>query len=239
MPWNRGFGFLSLNPPTTEANVRAIQTVHDGKATGWEVSLSLEVKIPPEPDSLRHAAEHLLGKSDDEIRSVVRHVVESNVPALLARMPADPPGPDWERLAAEVEACVAPELVDYGLVVRSVSVTGLQRIQPVSSLARVEEPRHEESPSTDRSTVEVAQSDFALRLARVERGLSIMGAQVVRMVREPVPGALSDGTALNAPSGEAETALEATSEETYDSTGSGRPPRVPRPTRVARSTEEA
>jgi hypothetical protein len=238
-PWNRGVGFLTLSPPATDASVRSLHTVDDGRATGWEVSVSVQVKIPTEPEALRHAADHLLGKPDEEVRALVRQAVERNVPAVLARMTPGPAEPDWERLAAEIEASVAPDLVDFGLVVRSVAVTGLQRIAPVAALVRTPEVR--ESPRTPATRVSASDpdSEFALRLARVERGLSIMGAQVLRMTQEPSPAAIGEVPILERSLADPGSTPEELGDEAYNSTGSERPPRTTRPSRAARSSEEA
>jgi hypothetical protein len=135
-PWNRAVGYLSLEPVVADVTVRSMQSLEGTHAAGWEVRIRAAAKIPTEPGLLVSAAENLLGKDEEEVRTIVRQAVEAAVPTVLARLRAGTTEPDWDRLAAEVQACVASDLVGWGLSVRSLSVTELHRIAPPEPLAR-------------------------------------------------------------------------------------------------------
>jgi hypothetical protein len=127
-PWRKGAGFLTLEPIDVDATVQVRPAGANVLGAGWEVSISVQVKIPAEPSMLRSAAENLLGKSVEEIRRLVGRVVEGATPPVLIRLGiADAPD-DWERLAAEIQASVARDLVVDGLVIRNLSIKELRRL---------------------------------------------------------------------------------------------------------------
>jgi len=200
-PWNRGVGHLSLEPVDVDLTVRSMHALEGGRTSGWETRLRVQAKIPAAPGLLEAAAENLLGKAEEDLRAIVRHAVEGVVPAVLARWQPEPGEPDWERLAAEIQASVAPDLIALGLVVRSLSVTELRRLTPTdASLPTVPAlPARSGSPAGESSNLGPRLANFDLRLARAERSLGIMGAEVVRMVREtassfgePTPASIFD-----------------------------------------------
>ncbi|MGI0156134.1 MAG: hypothetical protein ACREDE_08430, partial [Thermoplasmata archaeon] len=186
VPWNRGVAYLSLAPVDAEVTVRSLHAVNGGRATGWEARIHVQAKIPAESNTLLSAAENLLGKNEEEVRLVIRHIVEGAVPAVLARLRPAEGEPDWDRLAAEIESSVAPDLITTGLVIRTLSITALHGITPVDGAAPPPANRPSESlPALTAPPPRVLSSaDVELRMARVERGLGIMGAELVRIVRD-------------------------------------------------------
>ncbi len=127
-PWRKGAGFLSLEPIDVDATVRVQPAGANVLGSGWEATLSVQVKIPAEPGMLRAAAENLLGKSLEEIRRVVGRAVEGATPPVLIRLGAEKAPEDWERLAAEIQASVARDLVVDGLVIRTLAIKELRRL---------------------------------------------------------------------------------------------------------------
>jgi hypothetical protein len=236
-PWNRSVGYLSLVPVEVDLTVRSLHSLAANAASGWEAQIGVQAKIPSDPSFLATAAENLLGKDDEGIRAVVRRVVEGAGPAILARYgPADPE-PDWEALAAEIQAAVAAELVAVGLIVQNLSVKQLVRLtrgagaaaltisRPEMPRSTTAEPEGEAPPSTG----------IDLRLARLERSVGVLGAQIDRVVQD---GALPQGRL--APGVRADpspsTIVEAPAPGSrpgralvHDSMGGDSPPR-PRPT---------
>ncbi|HEV2520048.1 MAG TPA: hypothetical protein VGX00_05440 [Thermoplasmata archaeon] len=130
-PWRTGAGYLSLEPLDVDTTVRVRSTGSEVLAPGWEAVISAQVKIPAEPSMLRAAAENLLGKSRAEIGRLVSRAVEGAAPPLLVRLTGGQEGADWERLAAEIQASVARDLVVDGLTVRSVALKELRRLPEV------------------------------------------------------------------------------------------------------------
>ncbi len=237
-PWNRAVGHLSLEPVVTDLTVRAVQSLEGTHAAGWEVRLRVATKIPTEPGLLATAAENLLGKDDEEVRRIVRQAVEGVVPTVLARLRASVAEPDWERLAAEVQATVAPDLVTWGLTVRSLSVTELHRIVPATPSATANESLPAPAVTPDAGAIAVARLFQRLdaRLAAAERNLATLATETVRT--RPDRPALGDGSqilsVLDLPLGygtvEWETPDGGTPAGIDDSTEGGAPPR---PTRAA------
>lgn len=184
-PWNKGFAHLSLDPVAVDVSVRSLNSLEGNRASGWEVALQVRVKIPAEPGSLARAADNLLGKTDEEVRALIRSSVEAAVPAVLSRLRHDAGEPDWDRLAAEVQAEVAPDLVGWGFLVRNVSVTELHRILPVEPPGFL--PSRRPSPPTTPAG-EAPRPDTTLafldaRLARVERNLGVTSVALERLCR--------------------------------------------------------
>jgi hypothetical protein len=188
-PWNRGVGHLSLEPLVVDLTVRSMHAVEGGRASGWETRVRVQFKIPADPDLLVTASENLLGKTEEELRALVRHAVEGVVPAVLARLRPEPGEPDWERLASEIQASVASDLIALGLVVRTLSVTELHRISPTEHSSAITPPPavRSGSPPADFSNLSPRLAHFDVRLARAERSLGIMGAEVVRLARANTP----------------------------------------------------
>ncbi len=185
-PWEKGVGHLSLDPVAVDVAVRTVHALEGIHASGWEARLVIEAKIPTEPTLLATAAENLLGRTEDEVRTIVRRAVEGVVPGLLARLRPEPGEPDWDRLAAEVEASVAADLVGWGLVVRRLSFTQLHRILPADSApANGTAPTLPALPSTTSSReIATAVGRLEARLARTERSRGGVGSEGLRMRQE-------------------------------------------------------
>jgi hypothetical protein len=181
-PWNKGVGRLSLDPVSVDLSVRSMHALEGAHASGWEMRLRVEVKVPAEPASLARAAENLLGKTDEEVRALVGRTVETAVPAVLSRVPLEHEEPEWDRLAAEVQASVAPDLMAWGFVIRTLSVTELRRIRPVESTVAHVSAKPVALP--DPAAPEAVRASLDSRLARAERNLGIVSAAVARMYQE-------------------------------------------------------
>jgi hypothetical protein len=236
-PWTKGIGYLSLDLVSVDVNVRATGMGSDKPGTGWEARIGLEVKVPSEPRALLTAAERLFGKSPEEIRTLVRHAVEGIAPTVLFRLRSAEGPIDLEQLAAEIQAAVAPDLIANGLWVLSLSVRELRQVRseavginlPVETKGAF---AREPPVSSGDARAWLAGVDF--RLARVERSLGIMGAEIVRMARE------SSGTPLEAGSvpvfdyplgtvvGPEELALDPSRDPSQDSIGDNPPMRASR-----------
>lgn len=181
-PWNKGVGRISLDAVSVDLSVRSMHVLDGTRASGWDIRLQIQVKIPTEPGSLSRAAENLLGKSDEEIQTLIRRTVEAGVPAVLSRLRTEDGGPDWDRLAAEIQASVAPDLVAWGFVVQTLSVTELHRILPVegsTSLTIAKSIPHQGSAG-DREITNALLGGLDSRLARAEYNLGIVAAVIAR-----------------------------------------------------------
>jgi hypothetical protein len=185
-PWNRGVGNLSLDPVVADLTVRSIHALEGSRASGWETRLRVQAKIPTDPALLVTAAENLLGKTEEDLRTILRHAVEGAVPAVLARLRPEQGEPDWERLAAEIQVAVAPDLIALGLVIRALAVTELRRIAPTEPTAPMvpPPPARTESRVAESANLGRLLASFDVRLARVEQSLGILAGEVLRVTRE-------------------------------------------------------
>jgi SPFH domain / Band 7 family len=182
-PWNRGVGRLSLDPVSVDLSVRSMYAVDGARASGWEVRLRLQAKIPADPVLLTRAAENLLGKTDEEVQTIIRRTVEAAVPSVVARLRLDEGEPDWDRLAAEVQASVAPDLLALGFVIRTLSVTELRRILPAETSTALASAKPASAPASagTRTNVDAFGSGLDARMVRAERNLELVSAVVARM----------------------------------------------------------
>jgi hypothetical protein len=182
-PWRRGSDTLSLSPVDAEARVIVAAANAESADVPWEVRMAVQVKIPTDPRMLSAAAENLLGRTEPEIRVLVIRTVESIAPAVVLRELSHDPGCSWDRLAAEIQAAVAPELVPLGLEVRTLSVTQLRRLST--------QERSEAAASGMSRELLWASGDLGVRLRgtevrleRTERSLGMLGAEVMRLGKD-------------------------------------------------------
>lgn len=184
-PWDRGVGYLSLAPIAVDVTVRSMHALEGSRASGWEVRVQAQAKVPAEPGFLSVASENLLGKTEEEIRSLIARTLEGATPAVLARIKADDGEPDWDRLAAEIQACAAPDLVAMGVAIRTLSVTELHRILPPAPAVAAVPAKSDPDRQRVAEALGARLSDFDSRLARTERTLRILGEEVLRTTRPP------------------------------------------------------
>jgi len=185
-PWRRGSDSLSLSPIDIDARVLVTPGGSDASEAPWEVRLAGQVKIPTEPHMLRTAAENLLGRSEPEIRALVVRTVEAVAPAVVLRELSNDPRDAWDRLAAEIQAAVAPELIAMGLEVRTLSVTHLRRLstQERSELSNQAGAHVSRDLLWASGDLGVRLRAVEVRLDRTERSLGILGAEVMRLGRD-------------------------------------------------------
>lgn len=185
-PWRAGSDWLSLSPHEVDARVLVTPSARDHADSPWEVRLAAQVKIPTDAHMLRAAAENLLGRTDPEIRALVIRTIEAVAPATLLRELSSDPACTWDRLAAEVQATVAPELVALGLEVRSLSVTQLRRLssQERSEWAFASGSGLSRDLLRASGDLGVRLRGVEVRLDRTERSLGLLGAEVMRLGRD-------------------------------------------------------
>jgi len=186
-PWDRGVAYLSLAPIAVDVTVRSMHALEGTRASGWEVRVQAQAKIPAEPGFLSVASENLLGKTEEEVRSLIARTLEGAIPAVLARIKPDDGEPDWDRLAAEIQACAAPDLVSMGLAVRTLTVTELRRILPAPPPPTTAPAKPDPDGQRVFEALVSSLSGLDARLARTERSLRILGEEVQRTGRRPEP----------------------------------------------------
>jgi SPFH domain / Band 7 family len=247
-PWAKGVGYLSLDLVSVDVPVRATGMGSDKPGCGWEARVGVQVKIPSEPQALVTAAEHLFGKTTEEIRTLVRHAVEGIAPAVLFRLRSTEGRIDLEHVAAELQAALGPDLIANGLSVQSLTIRELRQVRadvlPLPPMIEAKAslvPDPHPTPGDARAWL--AGVDF--RLARVERSLGIMGAEIVRMAREGSSTSLDAGSVpvfdypLGSVVGTEELSIDPSPDPSHDSIEDDHPLRTPRASpRGARGTSE-
>jgi hypothetical protein len=185
-PWRRGSDFLSLAPLDADARVIVGGLSAESGDVPWEVRLTTQVKIPNESRMLKTAAENLLGLGEPELRALVVRTVEAIAPAVVQRELSNDPGCSWDRLAAEIQAAVAPELVAVGLEVRTLSVTQLRHLstQERTDAAVQSAPRMSRDLLWASGDLGVRLRGVEVRLDRTERSFGLLGAEVMKLGKD-------------------------------------------------------
>lgn len=185
-PWRQGSDTLSLSPVECEARVLVAAQGGDSSEPPWEVRITLQVKIPVDPKMLATAAENLLGRTETEIQALVVRTVEAIAPAVIRREFSNGAEGGWDRLAAEIQAAVAPELIAVGLEVRSLSVTQVRRAMALegSDAGTSGAPQLSLDLLRASGDLGVRLRASEVRLDRTERSLGMLGAEVMRLGRD-------------------------------------------------------
>jgi hypothetical protein len=158
----------------------------DSAEPPWEVRLTTQVKIPNESRMLKTAAENLLGLGEPELRALVVRTVEAIAPAVVQRELSNDPACSWDRLAAEIQAAVAPELVAVGLEVRTLSVTQLRHLSTLerTDAAVQSAPRMSRDLLWASGDLGVRLRGVEVRLDRTERSFGMLGAEVMKLGKD-------------------------------------------------------
>ncbi len=234
-PWNRSTAYLSLSPIEVDLTVRSLHSREGGGTAGWAVELALQSKVPADGALLAAAAENLLGRSEEEVRTLLRQTAEGAIPAILARVDPDGAEPDWEQLGAEIQAAIAADLVPLGLVVQSLAVKQLSRISGArgagSALAPGTVGTFSPRPGAEDADPAPPGYDVRVAVARLERSVGVLGAQVDRIAQgAPSPRERETDSAFEASLGLGRRARPSPAPSrpgsSQDSTGDDRPSRA-------------
>jgi len=114
-------------------------------------------------------------------------VIEGATPPHLVRLDREPGDVDWERLASEIQASAARDLVSNGLVIRTLALKALRRLPELG--AEVGRSGGSSDPLEPRSIAVDAAARLAAvesRIDHTERTLGVLGAGMTRTARPAV-----------------------------------------------------
>lgn len=131
----RAYGSLFLGAMDMDVVVRGLRAGDGPSSLRFDVHLGIQAKVSSEPEGLRAAAENLLGKNENEVRALIRSVVEEHLPSAMAQVSAERIEHESERLAAEVGVLASTDLIGMGIVVQSVGVKEVLPSAPSGSPA--------------------------------------------------------------------------------------------------------
>lgn len=183
----RGYGSLFLGTTDLDVQVRGAHAAGGPGSPPFFLRIGVQVKISSEPEGLRAAAENLLGKSEEEIRSIVRSVVEEHVPSVLAHVAADRIELERERIAGEIEVLAATDLMGMGLVVLSLGIKEVWCSSPTAPPpSPVASPPPSNPSAVERTNAELTKVlvELSARLRLTERRLE----ELERRSRTPEVG---------------------------------------------------
>ena len=87
-----------------------------------EVDCLAQVKIKGDEAAILAAAEHFLSRNEEELKNIVRPVLEEHVRSILGGLSHEELGQDLEACAARVEAAASPDLGNMGLAIVSFTI---------------------------------------------------------------------------------------------------------------------
>jgi flotillin len=91
-----------------------------------DVKITAFIKISSQSDLLHTAAEQLLGKTDDEINSIAREILETHLEGMLATIDIKTLKTDRDLVATRIQATAAADLMNMGLEIRSFAISNIR-----------------------------------------------------------------------------------------------------------------
>ena len=91
-----------------------------------DVKITVYIKISSKSDLLHTAAEQLLGKSDDEINSIARDILETHLEGMLATIDIKTLKMDRDLVATRIQATAVADLMNMGLEIRSFAISNVR-----------------------------------------------------------------------------------------------------------------
>jgi flotillin len=96
--------------------------VRTAKGAPLEVDCLAQVKINDDDVSILAAAQHFLSKNENEIKNLVRPLLEKHLRTLLANMTPEEISQDLEACAAKVQTTACADLANMGLVIPHLTI---------------------------------------------------------------------------------------------------------------------
>ena len=114
---------LSLEVMRVDMPKSTVRTANGNSA----IDSFAQVKIKSDDASIVTAAEHFLSKAPDEIKSIIRPVLEKHLNLVVGSSSAEQLEGDPASYAARVETAVAPDLAKMGLSIVSFTIQNVRR----------------------------------------------------------------------------------------------------------------
>ena len=93
--------------------------MYDDESSRIAIEATALVKIGSSREELMVAAEHLMGKTDEEIDHMSRRIIEGHIRTVLRNFPRDTIDKDRDAVAARIQMSVQQDLMNAGLDVRA------------------------------------------------------------------------------------------------------------------------
>ena len=113
---------ISLGVKEVVLELDNVRTDPSGGSTPLRVNLTALYKVSSERETLYTAAENLLGKTDEEIKSMVEVVIEGTLRSIASTMTPRKMDLDREALGVQVEVNAGKELQKIGLEIRALAI---------------------------------------------------------------------------------------------------------------------
>jgi len=115
---------LSLDVLTFKHVFRDVKTVRGSRAT---VSVIVEVQIMQDLQHFARASDYFLGKSKDEIASIILHVLEAHLQDIYEELALKCIEDDVDHFAPRVQKAASPDMWDLGVLIHNFYIIDVAR----------------------------------------------------------------------------------------------------------------
>ena len=125
-PIIESYAFLPLDVRGLDYDLDDVRTISNGEERRAHLVASAQVKITSEPSGLKVAAEHLLGKPDEEIDRIARSMLEGGLRTMFREHAFEELDKDRDMMSALIQRTAAQEMLNIGLEIRGFQVHDLR-----------------------------------------------------------------------------------------------------------------
>ncbi len=122
LPIIESYEFLSIEVRTQEFDLKDVKLdpgMYDDKSPRIAIEATALVKVGSSREELMVAAEHLMGKTDDEIDHMSRKIIEGQIRTVLRDYPRETIDKERDAVAARIQMSAQQDLLNVGLDVRA------------------------------------------------------------------------------------------------------------------------
>jgi flotillin len=122
VPIIESYEFLPLDVRALEFDLDDVRTVSNGEERKAHLVATAQVKIASEPSGLKVAAEHLLGKPDEEIDKIAHKMFEGSLRTIFRDTAFEELDKSRDTMAMMVQQIAAQDLLNIGIEIRGFQV---------------------------------------------------------------------------------------------------------------------
>lgn len=122
IPIIESYQLLPLDVRALDIDMDDLHVLSGGEERRARLEATVLVKISSDPMGLKVAAEHLLGKTDEEINHIARRMFEGDLRTICRTTEFDVIERDRDTMAAKVQAMAAQTLMNAGLEIRGFTI---------------------------------------------------------------------------------------------------------------------
>lgn len=135
-PIIKSYAYLPLDVRTLDLSLDNVLSDIGGRQVKLKVKAAAQVKIGSDEASLRVAAEHLLGKKDEEINDIAMKMLDGHVRSIFSCSSIDRLAMDRDMVMNEVVQRSNDDLKNMGLEIRGFSINEIEGLDKCPDLGK-------------------------------------------------------------------------------------------------------